>query len=266
MHLVRGLQFDGHLTSSNKHTVARGTISRMHILLKKLTSLHDISEEEQAALLAALTPPYAVMRGEDIVADGSTPKHTTVLLSGTACRYTILRKGKRHIYTFQYPGDMIDLYSYVMKLVDHAIGALSDCEVADIPHVKIAELCAKYPNLAYAFWRDTMIDTSILHNWALGGSRNSVERVANLLCEIFVRLRAVGLAKTGTPLDFNATQHDLADALGFSLVHVNKTLKVLKTKRLIARRGTKFEILDWNGLQKIADFNPDYMHFKQSLI
>jgi CRP-like cAMP-binding protein len=102
----------------------------MHILLKKLTSLHDISEEEQAALLAALTPTHAVMRGEDIVPDGSTPKHITVLLSGTACRYKILRKAQRHIYTFRYPGDMIDLYSYVMNLVDHAIGALSDCEVA----------------------------------------------------------------------------------------------------------------------------------------
>jgi CRP-like cAMP-binding protein len=237
----------------------------MHILLKKLTSLHDISEEEQAAVLAALTPAHGVVRGEDIAADGSTPKHTTVLLSGTACRYKILRKGKRHIYTFQYPGDMIDLYSYVMKLVDHAIGALSDCEVAHVSHEKIAELCAKYPNLAYAFWRDTMIDTSILHNWALGGARNSVERLANLLCEIFVRLRAVGLAEIGTPLDFNATQRDLADALGFSLVHVNKTLKVLRTKRLIGRIGTKFEILDWNGLQKIADFNSDYMHFKRSL-
>jgi CRP-like cAMP-binding protein len=235
----------------------------MHILLNKLSSLHDISEEEQAALLATLTPSRRVMRGEDIVADGSSPNHTTVLLSGTACRYKVLRKAKRHIYTFQYPGDMIDLYSYVMKLVDHAVGALSDCEVAHIPHEKIATLCEKYPNLAYAFWRDTMIDTSILHNWALGGARNTVERLANLLCEIFVRLRAVGLAEIGTPLEFNATQRDLADALGFSLVHVNKTLKVLKTKGLIGRIGTKFEIIDWSGLQKIGDFDPDYMHFKR---
>jgi CRP-like cAMP-binding protein len=235
----------------------------MHILLKKLLSLHDISANEQAALLATLSPPRTVMRGQDIVADGSTPKHTTVLLSGTACRYKVLGKGKRHIFTFQYPGDMIDLYSYVMKLVDHGIGALSDCEVAHIPHEKIAALCVSYPNLAYAFWRDSMIDTSILHSWALGGSRNTVERVANMLCEIFVRLEAVGLAEIGRPLNFNATQRDLADALGFSLVHVNKTLKVLKTKGLIGRIGTKFEILDWSGLQKIGDFDPDYMHFKR---
>jgi CRP-like cAMP-binding protein len=236
----------------------------MHILVKKLISLHDISANEQAALLAILTPPRRVMRGQDIVADASTPKHTSVLLSGTACRYKILRKANRRIFAFQYPGDMIDLYSYVMKLVDHGIGALSDCEVAHIPHEKISALCEEYPNLAFAFWRDSMIDTSILHSWALGGSRNAVERVANMLCEIFVRLKAVGLAETGRPLDFNATQRDLADALGLSLVHVNKTLKVLKTKGLIGRIGTKVEILDWKKLQKIGDFDASYLHFKNA--
>jgi CRP-like cAMP-binding protein len=234
----------------------------MHILLKKLTRLHDISAEEQAALLATLTSSGIVRRGEDIVSAGSTPKHTTVLLSGTACRYKVLHKNKRHIFTFQYPGDMIDLYSYVMKLVDHGIGALSDCEVAYIPHAEITSLCEKYPNLAFAFWRDSMIDTSILHNWALGGSRNSTERLANLWCEIFVRLQAVDLAEIGRPLDFHATQRDLAEALGFSLVHVNKTEKILKTKSLIRRKGTKLEILDWKGLQKIAEFDPGYLHFK----
>jgi CRP-like cAMP-binding protein len=236
----------------------------MHILVKKLTSLHDISATERAALLATLTPPRTVVRGENIVADGSTPSHTTVLLSGTACRYKTLRKAKRHIFAFQYPGDMIDLYSYVMKVVDYGIGALSDCEVAHIPHEKISMLCEEYPNLAFAFWRDSMIDTSILHSWALGGSRNTLERVANMLCEIFVRLEAVGLAKVGGPLDFNATQRDLADALGLSLVHVNKTLKVLKTKGLIGRIGMKIEIRDWRKLQKIGDFNASYLHFKSA--
>jgi hypothetical protein len=149
-----------------------------------------------------------------------------------------------------------------MTEVDYGIGALSDCEVAQIPHEEISKLCREYPNLAYAFWRDSMVDTSILHSWALGGSRNTVERVANMLCELFVRLQAVGLAKVGGPLDFNATQRDLADALGLSLVHVNKTLKVLKTKGLIGRIGTKIEILDWKTLQKIGDFDAGFLHSK----
>jgi CRP-like cAMP-binding protein len=235
----------------------------MHILLRKLTNLHDISEEEQAAVLEALTRPREVKRGDDIVADDSTPKHTTVMLSGTACRYKILPSGKRHILTFQYPGDMTDLYSYVMKKIDHAVGALSDCTVAHIPHETVAALSEKYPNLQYTFWRDTMIDASISHSWALGGGRKTLERVAHMVCEIFVRLELVGQAELGRPLPFMATRQDLADALGLSLVHTNKTMAALKAKKLITRTGTKLQILNWDGLKSVAGFDPNYLHFKQ---
>jgi CRP-like cAMP-binding protein len=234
----------------------------VHILLRKLTNLHEISDDEQAAVLEALTRPREVKRGDDIVADGSTPKQTTVMLSGTACRYKILPGGKRHILTFQYPGDMTDLYGYVMKKLDHAVGALSDCTFAHIPHETIAVLSEKYPNLQYAFWRDTMVDASISHTWALGGGRKTLERVAHMLCEIFVRLEAVGHAELGRPLPFTATQQDLADALGLSLVHTNKTMALLKGKKLITRTGTKLQIINWEGLKAIAHFDASYLHFK----
>ena len=133
---------------------------------------------------------------------------------------------------------------------------------AHIPHETIAALCEKYPNLQYAFWRDTMIDASISHTWALGGGRKTLERVAHMLCEIFVRLEAVGHA-VGRPLPFTATQQDLADALGLSLVHTNKTMASLKAKKLITRTGTKLQILDWEGLKSIAGFDPSYLRFKQ---
>jgi CRP-like cAMP-binding protein len=242
----------------------RGSLTddTMNILLRKLTNLHDISEEEQAALIAALGPTRELKRGRDIVPDGSMPKETTVMLTGTACRYKVLPDGQRHILTFQYPGDMTDLYGYVMKKLDHAIGALSDCTFANIPHEQIAVLSAKYPNLQYAFWRDTMVDASISHAWALGGGRKSVVCVAHMLCEIFVRLEAVGLAELGWPLPFTATQQDLADALGLSLVHTNKTMASLKDKKLITRIGTKLKIVDWEGLQHIAQFDPAYLYFK----
>jgi CRP-like cAMP-binding protein len=234
----------------------------MHILLRKLTALHDISEEEQVAVVGALEKPRQILRGSDIVADGSVPTHTTVMLSGTACRYKLLPNGQRHILTFQYPGDMTDLYSYVLKKMDHAVGALSDCSIAQIPHEKIAALSEQYPNLQYTFWRDTMVDASIALTWGLGGSRKTISRMAHMLCEIFARLELVGLAKVGEPLPYVVNQRDLAEALGLSLVHTNKTLAVLKNKKLIRRTGTKLEILDWKGLTDVADFDPAYLHVK----
>jgi CRP-like cAMP-binding protein len=158
---------------------------------------------------------------------------------------------------------MTDLYSYVMKKIDHAVGALSDCTVAHIPHEAVAALSEKYPNLQYTFWRDTMIDASISHSWALGGGRKTLERVAHMVCEIFVRLELVGQAELGRPLPFMATRQDLADALGLSLVHTNKTMAALKAKKLITRTGTKLQILNWDGLKSVAGFDPNYLHFKQ---
>jgi CRP-like cAMP-binding protein len=234
----------------------------MHVVLRKLRNCHTISEEEQGAVLAALTLPRTFQAGTDIVPDASTPQHTTVILSGAACRYKVLRNGKRHVLTFQYPGDMVDLYSYVMKRMDHAVGALTECTVAQIPHSEVAALSMRYPNLQFAFWRDTMIDASIANTWALGESRSTLSRIAHTLCEIYVRLEAVGLAKVGDPLPFAIKQQDLADALGLSLVHTNKMLAVLKRQKLIRLTNFRFEILDWEGLAKIADFDPAYMHFK----
>ena len=238
----------------------------MHILLRKLLSHHEITLEEQEAVLAALGPTMMFGRGTDIVQDGSIPKHTTVMLSGTACRYKILKGNTRHILSFQYPGDMTDLFSYVMKKLDHAVGALSDCTVAQITHEHIAALCEKYPNLQYSFWRDTMLDASISNNWILGGGRKTSERMANLLCEIFVRLSSVGLADLDKVIPFHATQQDIADALGLSLVHTNKTLASLKNRRLIDFKWGKLKILDWEGLTVAGNFELQYLHFRTSVL
>ena len=234
----------------------------MHILLRKLISHHEISLEEQEAVLAVLGPTIMFGRGTDIVPDGSIPKHTTVMLSGTACRYKILPGGTRHILAFQYPGDMTDLYSYVMKELDHAVGALSDCTIAQITHEHIAALCEKYPNLQYSFWRDTLLEASISNNWILGGGRKTSERMANLLCEIYVRLSSVGLAGSDKVIPFHATQQDIADALGLSLVHTNKTLASLKNKRLIDLKWGHLKILDWEGLKLAGNFEIPYLHFR----
>jgi CRP-like cAMP-binding protein len=134
--------------------------------------------------------------------------------------------------------------------------------VAHISHDNVAALCEKYPNLQYAFWRDTMVDASISHSWALGESRKTLERVAHMICEIYVRLEVVGLANLERPLPYVITQKDLADALGLSLVHTNKTIAALKSRKLIGRMGTKLHVLDWERLKAVANFDPAYLHFK----
>ena len=235
----------------------------MHVLIRKLQTLHSLSDEEQAALLAAISVTRVIERTHDIAADGSCPNQSTVILSGVACRYKMLTGGRRQILCFQFPGDVTDLYSYVLKRLDHGVGALTRCEVAHIPHTSVRQLCETYPNLAYTLWRDTLVDTAILNMSVVNAGRRSArERIAHLICEQYMRLKAVGLAELDKPVKFNITQTDIADATGLSLVHVNKTLQALKAQNLIGRDPQIIEILDWEGLKDTTGFDPSYLHFK----
>lgn len=235
----------------------------MHILLRKLKALHTLSEQEEAAMIAAISRTREVRRGDDIIPDGSEPKHSTVIVEGTACRYKQFDDGRRQILSFQYPGDITDLYSYVLKKLDHGVGALTNCKVSHIPHESIQALCATYPNLAYALWRDTLVDTSKLHaSIASLGVRSSKERLAHFLAEQHLRMAAVGLIELGKPAHFGITQSDLADATGLSLVHVNKTLRKLKDDGLVNWTRNQLVVLDWEGLKKAAMFDASYLHFR----
>lgn len=235
----------------------------MHVLIRKLRALHSLTEEEQSAMLDAIKITRVIGRGEDIAANGSMPKHSTVIIEGVACRYKMFSDGRRQILTFQYPGDVTDIYSYVLKKLDHGIAALTQCTISEIPHEEIQRLCEGYPNLAYALWRDSLVDTAKLHEAIMNaGRRTARERLAHLLCEQFVRLYAVGLAAPDRPLRISITQSEIADALGLSLVHVNKTLRIFKNNQLIGRNLGFLEILDWQGLKEVAGFDPSYLHFK----
>lgn len=233
------------------------------VLLRKLSALHALGEEEQAALVKSISDLRVLEKGKNIAAEGSRPRHSTVMLTGVACRYKLLRDGRRQILAFQFPGDVTDLYSYVLKTMDHGVGCLTRCEVAHIPHEAIERLCARYPNLAYTLWRDSLVDAAIL-NMAIvnNGRRTATERVAHLLCEQHVRLVAVGLAERGRPTSFYITQSDLSDATGLSLVHVNKTIKKLKDQGLVGKNARRLEVLNWVGMKAIAGFDPAYLHFK----
>ena len=235
----------------------------MHVLSRKLRALHNLSEDEESVILDALGPPEVVAAGCDIASDGEAPSHSTVLLSGVACRSKIMIDGRRQILAFQFPGDFSDLYAYVLKRLDHSIMAMSSCTVARVPHEVLSRLAAKFPNLAYTLWRDTMVDSSIFQMWLVNvGQRPALARLAHLLCEQFFRLQAVGLARRGEAISLPITQEDLADATGMSTVHVNRTMQELRRRGLVGRNPTALEILDWHGLAHVAGFDAAYLHYR----
>jgi CRP-like cAMP-binding protein len=124
------------------------------------------------------------------------------------------------------------------------------------------EFNARWPRLAGALWRDTLIDAAIFRQWMLGlGRKQALGRLAHLLCELFAKMKAVGLA-TNRSVPMPITQEEFADALGLSGVHVNRSLQELRARELISLDRRTLTILDWDGVKGVAEFDPTYLHQK----
>ncbi len=196
----------------------------------------------------------------DIVEEGEDPRAVNVVLSGWACRYRQFEDGRRQIISILLPGDCCDPHIYLLDRRDHAIAALTQVAMARIPGPSMAELTLRSPALALAFHREALAGTAIQREWTVSlGRRSGAERLAHLFCELHARLAAVGLAdETSCPMPL--TQPDLADALGQTTVHINRTLQDLRAARLLTLKGRRLTVLDPDGLRHLAKFDPLYLH------
>jgi CRP-like cAMP-binding protein len=231
------------------------------ILIRKLRNFGPLSDQDKQILSNLIVDTQDVPAREDIVREGDQPTHSCVLLEGFACRYKMTADGQRQILAFQFPGDISDLYSFVLKVMDHSIGALTDCHLGIIPHAKLQDVTANHPHLTRLLWRDTLADSSKFREWMVGiGRRSAQARIAHLLCEMLIRCKAVGLCE-GYSYELPVTQSDLADCLGMSLVHINRILQRLRAEGLIALADGTVTIQDWQRLSELAGFDASYMHF-----
>jgi len=232
-------------------------------LLWKLDSIADLSDEEKRAILDLPMNVRIFEADSDIVRDGDRTSECCLVLSGFICRYKILSDGKRQIMGFYIPGDIPDLQSLHLKVMDNSIGALTTSSIALIPHESLRALLERHPGLRAVLWRDTLIDAAMFRAWMIGiGRRSAYQRIAHLLCELQMRLRAVGLAGEHG-YDLPVTQNELGDALGLSTVHVNRVLQDLRSEGLIVLRGGTLHIPDWEALQTAGDFDSAYLHLKR---
>jgi CRP-like cAMP-binding protein len=232
----------------------------LHPLIRKMERMSALSDEEKSAIEDACSRVRTFGPDEDIVHHGERPSDCNLILDGFACRYKLLHEGKRQIMSFQIAGDICDLQSFVLGVMDHHIGTLTRCTVALIPHRTLLEITERYPRVARALWTDTLIEASVFSEWLTSlGRRPAYQRIAHLICEVMVRLDAVGLVDNGS-FAWPVTQAEIGDALGLSTVHVNRVLQQLRGDGLITFRGNTLLIHDWDALKKAGDFNPDYLH------
>jgi CRP-like cAMP-binding protein len=232
-------------------------------LLMKLRARDEVSAAEEGALRSAVADLRDYPADRTIIREGQELGESTLLLDGLVCRYKDLRNAERQITALHVPGDFVDLHSFPLKRLDHNIMTLTPCRVAMVPHARLTRITETLPHLTRLLWFLTTLDASIQREWELSlGRRTALARVAHLLCELRVRLDVVGLAEeTGYRLPI--TQTELAECIGLTAVHVNRTLRELRERGLVEFRRGDVRIPDLAGLEKLAEFRNDYLYLER---
>jgi CRP-like cAMP-binding protein len=167
--------------------------------------------------------------------------------------------GKRQILSIHIPGEVPDLLSLHLHVMDHDLTALSDATAGFIPHDALRGLTADRPRVAAALWRETLVDASIFREWIVVSRSPAACRIAHLVTELANRLKAVGLS-AGENFQLPMTQVDLADALGLTPVHVNRVMQELRKGGLLDFRRNVVTLNDAPKLRELADFDELYLH------
>lgn len=228
-------------------------------LIRKLRSLAnlesaDIAALEQISSNARLLGPYV-----DLIREGEAPEAFLIVLEGFACRYKQRQTGARQITAYLVPGDFCDVDTTYLGRTDHAVGTLSTCRVARVPHQALAELTRRHPNIAQALHLTKLAEAATAREWIVNlGCRSGTERMAHLFCELMTRFEAVGLAQDSScPLPL--TQRDLGETLGLSNVHVNRVLQELRRQGLVEFKGKRLTLLKPQRVRDLAEFSPAYL-------
>lgn len=194
--------------------------------------------------------------GSTVIVEGSHSAHLYTLLEGWAFRYKILEDGRRQILNYVVPGDMVGLQGAVMAEMQHSVEALTPVTLCVFERKRLFQLFEKHSGLAFDLTWLAAREESILDEHLLSvGRRTATERAAYLLAFLFARGRNAGLLdeeRRHVPV----TQMHVADTLGLSIVHTNKTLRKLSERGLIQWLDRGCEVLDPEGLQNVANWNP----------
>jgi CRP-like cAMP-binding protein len=231
-------------------------------LIRKLESITSLSEDERQAIRNLPLTLREFRADQDIVREGDRPWQCCLVLEGFLYRYKVLPDGTRQILSFHVPGDIPDLQSLHLSVMDHALAPVAAAKVALIPHDALRDLCHSQPRVADIFWRDTLIDAAIFREWIVNvGGREAYGRIAHVICEVFLKLKAVGLTD-GNSFEFPVTQSKMGDATGLSTVHVNRSLMALRADGMITLERGRCTIDNWEGLKQAAMFDPTYLHLQ----
>lgn len=220
--------------------------------IRKLEHFREFSETELKFVSDFKTGELDVKAGATILDEGAQSAHLFTLLSGWAFRYKTLEDGRRQILNFVLPGDLVGLQGSLIGEMQHSVEALSPTKLCVFQRNRLPEVFRNHPTIAFDItWIASREERILDENLLSVGRRSALERAAYLLAFIYQRARNAGMTRA-SQLSVPITQQHVADTLGLSTVHTNKTLKKLSARKLIKWHDRSCEVLDVDGLLQVA--------------
>jgi CRP-like cAMP-binding protein len=224
--------------------------------IRKLPTFREFTPTELEFVSRFKVGQLAIEPGSTILAEGSLSPHLYTVFEGWGFRYKGLPDGRRQVLNYVMPGTLIGLQSTLMGEIQHSVDAITPMQLCVFEREKLATLFQDYAGLAFDITWIAAQEESILDEHLLSiGRRSAMERAAYLLAFLSHRVRETGLAGPG-PATLLITQQHVADTLGLSIVHTNKTLRKLGARGLIRWLDRGCEILDEEGLRAISGWQP----------
>ncbi|HET7817130.1 MAG TPA: Crp/Fnr family transcriptional regulator [Sphingomicrobium sp.] len=232
----------------------------LELLLDNLELRSPLAKDDREAVLALPYTLKSLAPGSYAVREGEPPSGCGVLVTGFAYRQKLTGDGGRQILSIHVPGEALDFQNIFLNVADHSVQMLTRGHLAVIPRADIQKIVRSSAAIGHAILLTILVEASIFREWILNvGRRDAKSRLAHILCELAVRLDALGLAEDmGYHLPM--TQAELADALGLTPVHLNRVIRSLETDGLINRSKREISFPDWERMRDMADFNDRYLH------
>lgn len=242
-----------------------GTPFDLTFLFQRLSHRHQLTEADRREILSLSCKTQKFGRLDFLLREGEHADHAWIMISGFSVRHRVLRNGARQILSLHMRSDMVDFHSSFLGIADHNVQMLSDGEIALIPVETIKNLALDRPNVAIALWYETLLEGSIHREWMVNlGRRHAFARIAHIFCEFSLRIQHAGLGAQER-FEFPMTQEELADAVGLTPIHVNRSIRGLEKEGFILRPSARtIVIADWQKLAAVSNFDSSYLHLNET--
>jgi CRP-like cAMP-binding protein len=233
-------------------------------LIRRLKTTSAIDDRDVASIRSLPIDIRVYGPGRAVVRDGERTIACCLLAHGFCVRSKTTWEGRRQILSIHIRGEIPDLQSLYLHVMDHDLVTLTECTLGFIPHAALQEMVRERPNVAAVLWRDSLIDAALFREWIVNvGQRPAASRLAHIVVELRERLKVIGRG-AGPEIEMPMTQEQIGEAMGITPIHANRIIRQLREDGVLEFQRGHVTVLDEPKLQELAHFDGRYLHQRPS--